>query len=58
MRKAQKEAEKAARTAAKSAPKHRSLHYIDDEDYDSLPEVQSSGKDEKKSSGEMDIPEI
>ena len=56
MKKAQKEAEKAARTAAKNAPKVRSLHYIDDEDYDTLPEANTdkSGKVE----GEMDIPEI
>lgn len=56
MKKAQKEAEKAARVAAKNAPKVRSLHYIDDEDYDTLPEANNdkSGKVE----GEMDMPEI
>ncbi|MBO7196839.1 MAG: YidC/Oxa1 family membrane protein insertase [Clostridia bacterium] len=58
MRKAQKEAEKAARSAAKSAPKYRSLHYIDDEDYDTLPELKSDDKNGKKPTGEMDIPEI
>ena len=58
MRKAQKEAEKAARNAAKSAPKYRSLHYIDDEEYESLPELKDDGKKDKKDSGEMDIPEI
>ena len=58
MKKAQKEAEKAARSAAKAAPKHRSLHYIDDDDYDTLPEIESANKDDKKNSGEMDIPEI
>ena len=56
MRKDQKEAEKAARTAAKNAPKVRSLHYIDDEDYDSLPEIGNSG--DKKDTGSMDMPEI
>ena len=58
MRKAQKEAEKAARNAAKNAPKVRSLHYIDDEDYDSLPELKSDEKSDKKITGEMDMPEI
>jgi predicted CopG family antitoxin len=56
MKKAQKEAEKAARSAAKAAPKYRSLHYIDDEDYDSLPELKTEGK--TVASGDMDIPEI
>ena len=55
MKKAQKEAEKNARTAAKNAPKVRSLHYIDDDDYDSLPEVESSGK---KNTGNLDINDI
>ena len=58
MKKAQKEAEKNARTAAKNAPKVRSLHYIDDEDYDSLPEVEGSNKNDKNNSGQMDLPEI
>ncbi len=58
MKKAQKEAEKAARTAAKNAPKVRSLHYIDDEDYDTLPDAPKDEKSDKKNDGEMDIPEI
>ena len=58
MKKAQKEAEKQARTVAKNAPKVRSLHYIDDDDYDNLPEISTENKDAKKSTGEMDIPEI
>lgn len=58
MKKAQKEAEKAARSAAKDAPKVRSLHYIDDEDYDTLPEIEKSEKDKNKDSGNMDLPEI
>ncbi len=36
MRRQQKEAEKAARAAAKTT-RHRSLHYIDEDDYDELP---------------------
>ena len=58
MQKAQKEAEKNARNAAKNAPKVRSLHYIDDEDYDTLPEIESNDKNDKKNSGSMDLPEI
>ncbi len=58
MKKAQKEAEKAARSAAKNAPKYRSLHYIDDDDYDTLPELQNDDKNDKKDSGSLDITEI
>ena len=58
MKKAQKEAEKTARSTAKNAPKYRSLHYIDDEDYDSLPELETNGKDGKKNSGSIDIDDI
>ena len=59
MKKAQKEAEKNARTVAKNAPKVRSLHYIDDDDYDSLPEVQGNDKNNNNiPSGQMDLPEI
>ena len=57
MRKAQKEAEKTQREVAKSQPKYRSLHYIDDDDYDTLPEApKSEEKTEKRIDGE--IPEI
>ena len=56
MKKAQKEAEKNARSAAKAAPKYRSLHYIDDEEYESLPELENNGK--SAPTGEMDIPDI
>ena len=57
LKRQQKEAEKNARNAAKEAPKTRSLHYIDDEDYDTLPEVKSDDKNDKNS-GSMDLPEI
>ena len=56
MKKAQKAAEKAAFSAAKNAPKHRSLHYIDEDDYDTLPEVKSDNKN--NNNGSMDLPEI
>ena len=55
MRKAEKEAEKNARNLAKNAPKVRSLHYIDDDDYENLPEA---GTTTQSTKGEMDIPEI
>ena len=59
MRKAQKEAEKAQREAAKGQPKYRSLHYIDDEDYDILPDAPSNSEDSsKKTNMDGNIPEI
>ena len=57
MRKAQKEAEKAQRQAMKSQPKYKSLHYIDEDDYDELPTVKTQKSDSKKL-GSSDIPEI
>ncbi len=57
MRKAQKEAEKAQRAAAKAQPKHKSLHYIDEDDYDELPTV-ATKDDDKKPPLSSDIPEI
>ena len=56
MRKAQKEAEKAQKQAMKSQPKYRSLHYIDEDDYDELPTVKMNNTDKKINSG--DIPQI
>ena len=40
--KAEKEKAKAQRAAIQSQPKTKSLHYIDDDDYDTLPEIQKS----------------
>ena len=55
--KAQREAEKAQREVAKSQPKYRSLHYIDDDDYDVLPDApKTEASKEKHTSGDM--PEI
>ena len=45
--KAEKEKAKAQRAAMQSQPKVKSLHYIDDDDYDSLPEIKTE-KTEKK----------
>lgn len=58
MRKAQKAAEKAHRSAAKAAPKYRSLHYIDDDDYDALPEIKSQETKTKAKGIDIDMPEI
>ena len=59
MRRQEKEVEKAARAAAKKGPKYRSLHYIDDEDYDTLPEMPDGKKGEDSAKGfSGDIPEI
>ena len=57
MRKAQKEAEKAQRDAAKAQPKHRSLHYIDEDDYEELPDIKKNS-DNKKTAMGSDMPEI
>ena len=59
MKKEQKAAEKAQRQILKQQPKYRSLHYIDEDDYDTLPTIKkknSSGGG--KSANNMDIPEI
>jgi len=47
MQRQRKEVEKAQRQAAKLQPKHRSLHYIDEDDYDTLPEVKSQSNNNK-----------
>lgn len=57
MKKAQKEAEKAQRAALKTQPKYKSLHYIDDDDYDELPTLKTeNGTSSKKA--DFDTPEI
>ena len=57
IRRAQKEAEKANREYLKTA-KHRSRHYIDEDDYDELPEVQRKQGDASKSLDSSDAPQI
>ena len=59
MKKAQKEAEKAQRAALKESPKVRSLHNIDEDDYESLPELKTDDEKakEKKNQG-IDITDI
>ena len=60
MKRKQKEVEKAQRQAAKLQPKHKSLHYIDEDDYDELPTVAPSQpqNNDKNRIGGNDIPEI
>ncbi len=61
MRKAQKAAEKAQKAALKQQPKYRSLHYIDEDDYDELPELKAkdvNSATDKKATGGIDIPDI
>ena len=52
MRKAEKEQEKAQKAALKQQPKYRSLHYIDEEDYEELPEIKTSGTTPKNTSSD------
>lgn len=56
MRKAQKEQEKAQRAIMKAQPKYKSLHYIDEEDYEELPQVKNSPN--KNSINSTNKPEI
>ena len=58
MKKAQKAAEKAQKEALKAQPKVRSLHYIDEDDYDELPEMKNQKAAPKKKNSGIDVPEI
>jgi YidC/Oxa1 family membrane protein insertase len=58
MKKAQKAAEKAQRAALKENPKVRSLHNIDEDDYESLPEISTDEKAKEKKSQGIDITDI
>ena len=57
MQKQQREVEKASRQAAKAQPKHKSLHYIDDDDYEELPDTPKSDEGTKTKLS-SDMPEI
>ena len=57
MKKAQKAAEKAQKAALKEAPRYRSLHYIDEDDYDELPNITPTNNKKNINTG-MDIPDI
>jgi hypothetical protein len=64
IKKAEREAEKAQKNAIKTQPRYRSLHYIDADDYDELPEAPTDKKKKKPTSGTQggitgsDAPEI
>ena len=49
--KAKKEAEKEAKRLLKENPKHKSLHYIDEDDYEELPEVKTREDDDDEGPG-------
>ena len=51
MEKAERERAKAQRAALQSQPKVKSLHYIDDDDYDTLPEVKKQATEKKGTMG-------
>ena len=57
MRKAQRQAEKNQREILKTQPKFKSLHYIDDDDYEELPDVKVKENTTQKPKS-SDIPEI
>ena len=57
MKKAQKEAEKVQKAALKAQPKYKSLHYIDEDDYDELPTL-SSQNNKPAPKGMSEKPEI
>ena len=57
MEKARRQQEKAQSEIMKAQPKYKSLHYIDEEDYEELPEVKSNNPKNTKSSS-TDKPEI
>jgi len=58
MRKAKKAEEKAQKNAIKAQPKYKSLHYIDEDDYEELPEIKTSNQGKKPMGGSGDRPEI
>ena len=58
MEREEKERQKAQKNAAKAQPKYRSLHYIDDDDYEVLPDAPTGTDSKKNSSVDIEIPEI
>lgn len=56
--KAEKERQKAQKAALKQQPKYRSLHYIDEDDYDELPEVKQNNQSGAKKFDASNAPEI
>ncbi len=58
IRRAQKAKEKAQKAIIKTQPKYKSLHYIDDEEYDELPEMKQQDKTSNTAKSLDDKPEI
>ena len=57
MEKAERERQKAQKEALKEQPKYRSLHYIDEDDYEQLPEINKNTGSKKKFDN-TEMPEI
>ena len=55
MEKAEKEKAKAQKEIMKSQPKYKSLHYIDEEDYEELPDIKTTEAKETKTSGGLNV---
>ena len=58
MEKAERAKQKAESEIIKSKPKYRSLHYIDEDDYDELPEIKSSNSAKSTKMDNSQKPEI
>jgi YidC/Oxa1 family membrane protein insertase len=58
IKKARKTAEKEQQAIIKTQPKYKSLHYIDEDDYEELPEVKGKKPEVNKSIAPIDKPEI
>ena len=53
-----KKAEKEQEKLLKAQPKFRSLHYIDEDDYEELPEMKGGNDSQKPSMRGCDVPQI
>ena len=58
MKRREKAQERAQRSVAKERPTYRSLHYIDADDADTLPEYKSENGTKETKTSNIDIPEI
>ena len=58
LEKMEKERQKTQKEALRQQPKYRSLHYIDEDDYDELPELKQDKKTQPKKFSSQDAPEI
>lgn len=58
LEKARRQQEKAQKEIIKTQPKYKSLHYIDDEDYEELPEVKTNTQTKASKPSSNDKPEI